>query len=256
MQKRVIKCVCLLIFLALAAGLPARAQSAGQSKPPMYTYIAEWAVPREQWADMEKIDDQEKSLMEKLVADGTLVSYGDFTNLIHQEGEPTHGSWFSATSEGNLLKALEAVYAQGVTTAPVQAASKHWDFITVSRMYNARPGKSEGGYLIVSDWNVKPGRMHEFNELAKSTFEPVYEKLLADGVVTAYGMESEDFHSQKVGRVSFYLTTPDAAAIDKVDKALDELFEKNSALGPAFRSMAESEGHRDYLARLRYMENK
>jgi hypothetical protein len=84
----------------------------------------------------------------------------------------------------------------------------------------------------------------------------VYEKLLADGVVTSYGLESEDFHSQKLGRMDFYVTVPDAAALDKVDKAMNELFEKNPTLGAALQSMTQSEGHRDYLMRLRYLSNK
>jgi hypothetical protein len=110
----------------------------------VYTYIAEWNVPRAQWADMVKVDEQDRPLLDKLVADGTLTAYGAFTNLIHQEGAPTHGSWFTATSEGNLMKALEAIYTQpGCTTAPVEAASKHWDYIVVSRIYNQRSGKSE-----------------------------------------------------------------------------------------------------------------
>ncbi|MBZ5515657.1 MAG: hypothetical protein LAN62_12615 [Acidobacteriia bacterium] len=256
MQKRLVQYVCSLIFVALAAGLPLRAQSADQGKAPMYSYISEWAVPRAQWADMEKLDDQEKSLMDKLIADGTIVSYASFTNLLHQEGEPTHGTWFSAMSEGKLLKALEAVYAQGTTTAPVQAASKHWDYLTVSRLYNQRSGKFDGGYLIVSFWNVKPGHMHEVRDLEKNNIVPVLEKLLAEGTVTAYGMETEDFHAGKLGRADFYVTVSDAAAMDTVDKALDDVFEKNPALEAAFRSMTESEGHRDYLLRLRYMANK
>jgi hypothetical protein len=255
MQKTVVKYVGSLIFLALAAGLPLRAQSADQGKAPMYSYIAEWAVPREQWADMEKLDDQEKALMDKLMADGTIVNYASVTNLLHQEGEPTHATWFSAMSEGNLLKALEAIYAQGTTTAPVQAASKHWDYITVSRLYNQRPG-SFGGYLIVSFWNVKPGHMRDVRDLEKNNIVPVMERLLAEGTVTSYGMETEDFHSQKLGRVDFYTTVSDAAAMDKVDKAMNELFEKNPTLGDAFQSMTESEGHRDYLMRVRYLKNK
>ena len=255
MQQRVVKYVGSLLFLALAASLPLWAQSADHGKPAMYSYIAEWAVPREQWADMEKLEDQQKGLMDKLMAEGTIVNYASVKNLLHQEGEPTHGIWFSAMSEGNLLKALEAIYAQGTTTAPVQAASKHWDYITVSRMYNQRPGVF-GGYLVVSYWNVKPGHMREYHALARSTFEPVYEKLLAEGAVTSYGLEREDFHSDKLGRVDFWVTVPDAAALDKVDKAMDELFEENPTLGPALQSMSEGEGHRDYLMRVRFLKNK
>jgi len=127
MQKRTTWGVCLLI-LCLALGLvgPLQAQMAAKSKPPVYTYVATWDVPRAQWGDMVKLDEQDKPLLDKLVADGTLVGYGAYTNLIHQEGEPTHGTWFTATSEGNLLKALEAIYAQPASVgAPVQGASKH-----------------------------------------------------------------------------------------------------------------------------------
>jgi hypothetical protein len=195
--------------------------------------------------------------MEKLVSEGTLTGYGAFTNLIHQDGEPTHGTWFTATSEGNLLKALEAVYAQpGSTTAPVQGASKHWDYITVSRIYNQRSGKSEGGYLGGSQWDVKPGEMRAYTDLTKSTVVPILEKLLADGTVSSYGMDTEDFHTRELGRVTFFYTTPDAASFDKTSKAFDEAFDKSPALGSALRSMVEEKGHRDFLDRLRYMNNK
>lgn len=256
MTKRATWALGLLSF-ALAIGLPSSAQNADQGKAPIYTYLAEWAVPRAQWPEMVKLDDQDRPLMDKLVADGTLISYGAYTNLIHQEGEPTHGTWFTATSEGNLLKALEAVYAQpGSTTAPVQGASKHWDQILVSRIYNQRPGKSEGGYLAADQWDVKPGEMRAYNDLVKTSVVPVFEKLLADGVVTKYGMESEDFHTQKLGRVTFYFMTTDAAGIDKASKAVDEAFDKDPALGGALQSMVSREGHLDFLARLRYMSNK
>lgn len=124
MQKITIGILCILICIVVVA--PLHAQMADQGKQPVYTYVAQWAVPRAQWADMVKVDEADRPVLDKLVADGTLVGYGAYTNLIHQEGEPTHGTWFSAKSEGNLLKALEAIYAQpGLVTAPVQANSKH-----------------------------------------------------------------------------------------------------------------------------------
>jgi hypothetical protein len=160
-------------------------------------------------------------------------------------------------SEGNILKALEAVFAHpGSTTAPVEHASKHWDYFLVGRIYNQKSGKSEGGYLSGDQWDVKPGQMRAYSELMKATVVPVFEKLLADGVVTAYGMDTEDFHTGKVGRVTFYFTTPDAEGFDKASKAFDEAFEKNSSIGPALNSMVERDGHRDFLDKLRYMNNK
>jgi len=256
MHKRARGYVFLFTLIVLAAGMPLRAQNTDEGKPPNYTYIAEWAVPRAQWPDMMKIDDQERPLMQKLVADGSITGYGTFENLIHHEGEATHGSWFTATSEGKLMKALEAVYAQGTTTAPVLAASKHWDFIVVSRAYNGRPGHYEGAYLSGSGWDVKPGEGRAFHDLMNSRLVPVFDKLVADGSVVSYSVSTEDYHTEKPGRVTLVYTAADASGLDKVDQALEAAFSKDNEIGPAIRSMTDGEGHRDFLLRVTHMEIK
>lgn len=256
MQKRAIWFVSLLILCLAAATVgPLQAQTAAKAKPPVYTYVATWDVPRAQWGDMVKLDEQDKPLLDKLVADGILVGYGAYTNIIHQEGEATHGTWFTATSEGNLLKALEAIYAQPASVgAPVQGASKHWDQILTGDIYNAKSGASTG-YLTWSRWDVKPGEMRSYSELTKTALVPVLEKLLAEGSITSYGLLTEDYHQGKLGTIYEYITVPDAASLDKANKAFDEAF-ANPALGDAVRALTEREGHRDYLTRLRFMFSK
>ncbi len=256
MRKRTILGACLLaLCFALVTVRPMQAQAA-KGKAPVYTYVAEWDVPRAQWGDMAKLDDSDKPLLDKLVADGTLSGYGAYTNLIHQEGEPTHGTWFNATSEGNLLKALEAIYAQPASVgAPVQGASKHWDQILTGDIYNYKPGASTG-YLTWSRWDLKPGEMRSYRELTKTVFVPVLEKLLADGAITSYGLLTEDYHQGKLGTVYEYFTVPDAASLDKANKAFDDAFSNNPAVNDALRSLTEREGHRDFLTRLRFMVNK
>jgi hypothetical protein len=257
MQKKTIVSVCFLILcLALAVVAPLHAQTMDQGKAPVYTYVAEWSVPRAQWADMVKLADEDRPVLDKLVADGILTGYGAYTNLLHQEGEPTHGSWFSATSEGNLLKALEAIYQHpSLVGAPVQAASKHWDLMLVERIYNAKPGTSSG-YLVWSQWEVKKGQGRSYDELVKNSFVPILEKLLAEGAVTSYGFDFEDYHQHPIGTVYEYVTVPDAASLDKVNKAFEAAFSSNPTLGDAYRSLVKREGHRDFLTRLRFMTNK
>jgi hypothetical protein len=258
MQERTSWFVCFLILcLAAATTVPLQAQAAAKAKPPVYTYVAQWDVPRAQWADMVKTDEQDRPVLDKLVADGTLIGYGAYTNLIHQEGEPTHGTWFSATSEGNLLKALEAIYAQpALVTAPVQGASKHWDLILTGDVYNSKPGTSTGGYLTWSRWEIKPGAMRGYTDLWKKVFTPVLEKLLAEGTITSYGQLVEDYHQGKLGVVFEYFTVPDAASMDKANKALEDVFDNTPAFGEAVRGLTEREGHRDFLTRLRFMVSK
>ena len=80
---------------------------------------------------------------------------------------------------------------------------------------------------------------------------PVLDKLVADGIVNNYGFATEDYHTGKIGRVTFYCMLPDADALDKVDKAFSEALEKNPAYSEAFRSLVDREGHRDFLDRVR-----
>jgi hypothetical protein len=254
MQKTTIGVLCILACISVA---PLHAQMADQGKPPVYTYVAQWAVPRAQWADMVKVDEADRPVLDKLIADGTLVGYGAFTNLIHQEGEPTHGTWFTARSEGNLLKALETIYAQpGLVTAPVQGNSKHWDYILTSDIYNGKSGTWKDGYLTWSQWELKPGSMRAYSDLTKKVFVPVLEKLLSEGAITSYGLETEDYHTNKIGVIDEYFTTPDAASLDKANKALEDAFNSNPALGDAVRALADPHGHRDFLTRLRFMVSK
>jgi hypothetical protein len=256
MRKHGICTTCLLALFAVAACMPLRAQHEEQGKPPIYTYVAQWAVPRAQWGDMTKLAEQDRPLMDKLIADSTIIGYGEFANVIHHEGEPTHGNWFTASSQGNLMKALEALYARPGLTAPVLAASKHWDYLLVSRTHNARSGKFDGGYLTGIAWDVKPGQDHAFQELMTSRLVPAFEKLLTDGVVVSYSLDSEDYHTDKPGRVTFVFTTADAEGLDKVDQALQAEFRKDKDIGPALQSLTDGESHRDFLLHVSHMTFK
>src|ERR1700693_3744913 len=113
-----VRSICTVVLFCVLALLPlsanrASAQSSGADKPVRYTYVSEWTVPRAMWADYLKGDAADIDLMKKAVADGTLISFGSYTVLNHQEGQATHGTWFSAGSMANILKFLE-----GLRTAP------------------------------------------------------------------------------------------------------------------------------------------
>lgn len=222
----------------------------------MYIYVSQWAVPRAQWAEVAKLNEADRPMMEKLVADGTITGYGEFTNLIHGEGQPTHGNWFTATSEGKILKVLEAFFARPEVTAPVLAASKHWDYFLVSRTHNQRSGKFEGAYLSVSRWDVKPGQDAAFRNLLKKRLLPDLEKLLADGVLVFYTVDAEDYHTEPPGAVEVAFATADASGMDKVAEAIEASFGKIPEAGLALALLTERESHRDFLARVTHMTIK
>jgi hypothetical protein len=258
MPRRGISTICLLILGVLAAGTATAlsAQNMDQGKAPMYIYVSQWAVPRAQWADMAKSQQADRAIADKLLADGTITAYGMGMNMIHQEGQPTHTTWMTASSEGNILKALEAYYAAPGLAAPVLAASKHWDYFLVSRMYNRRPGTHDGAYLSGAMWNVKPGEGMAFAAMLKSRVIPVLEKLMADGTVIGYSFDMEDYHTTSPGLMEVVIMTPDASGLDKIGKAFDDTFSKDTEIGPAMRTLVKWKSQRDFLLRVEHMSAK
>lgn len=255
MIKRNVVVAALLLVLGLMS-LPTWAQGAPDQQP-IFTYVAEWGVPRAQWGDMEKVNAGNKALLDSLVADGTLLGYGTFENRLHSDGGYTHGSWFQASSLGNLFKTLEKIYAQpGVATAPVQAASKHQDYLMVSTIHGARAVTNSTGYLRVISAELKPGREQEFVEAYRRYIVPVYAKLLADGVLVSYQLDMEFNIQNAPGRFFSAAMIRDADGLDKVRMAIGELFEKNPAALGALVSATKANSRNDLLGRVTNMSRK
>src|SRR5262249_32915814 len=129
-MKKFLGGLCLVaLFAALA--MPASAQGAGQGaevkeKPRMYTYVALWALPRAQWAEWAKSEAADEKMLQDAVAKGTIISYGDDSNLVHQPDQPTHDDWFQSMSMAGLMNMLDQFYKSGATSSPMQmAATKH-----------------------------------------------------------------------------------------------------------------------------------
>jgi hypothetical protein len=97
----------------------ARGQTAEvKEKPAMYSYVANWSIPRAQWAEMEKSTANTQGILEKGVASGTLVGYGSDVTLVHTPDGSTHDEWWSAMSLAGLLNVLDQMYKSGNPTSP------------------------------------------------------------------------------------------------------------------------------------------
>lgn len=255
MRKQIMRCLCVLALVATEAPL-LWGQGQSQEKPPIYTYVAQWAVPRAQWDEMDKLSERQRAILEKLFANGSIIGYGAFASLVHQEGQPTHGSWFSAMSMANLMKALDGLYNSPDLAVPVLAASKHWDLMLATHTYNSKPGSLRNGYLVGSSFQVKPGREREFRELMRGSLVPIFEKMLADGVINSYSVEGEEVVTEKPGVVTFVYTTADASGMDKFDAGMMAALGKDPAFGAAFDAVIEPGVEHDFLSRIIYMNHK
>jgi len=243
----------------LALGLlscTAWAQSGGADKPPLYTYVSQWAVPRVLWADYLKIQANDDKELSKAVADGTIVGFGSFSVLNHQDGAPTHGTWFSATSMANLMKVLEAERAAPDNTAGALAASKHWDLILQSRNYGGHSGSFKNGYLRVGTWRYKAGASDPDGKILKATMVAMFDKLLQDGALHSYQIDEEAIHSADPDAFYLAIVANGGEGLDKFNAAIESLGKDNPMGEAAFGSLVDLKGHRDFLAHVDAMSRQ
>jgi hypothetical protein len=241
--------VCMLAMLAASAA-PARAQDEPKEKPPMYSYVGFWAIPRAQWAEMEKSSAADQKILEKAMADGAIVGYGNDMNLVHTPDGGTHDDWWSSMSMAGLLNVLDRFYKSATVTSPVLAsATKHSDGIFVSRYYNWRSGSFKGAYTRAAQYKLKPDAPdHAVDTLSKNLFVPLLEKLLADGAILEYEVDTEVIHTEAPGTFWVDVIATNAEGLDKFSAALQDLNKKNPMNGPAIASMVDFTSHRDSLS--------
>src|SRR5947199_710199 len=131
-------CICALAMVAASANL-ACAQDEPKEKPPMYSYVAFWNIPRAQWDELEKSNAADQKMLDKALADGSIVGYGFDLNVVHTADGMSHDDWWSAMSMAGVLNLLDKFYKSGTPTSPVlSSATKHSDAILVSHYYNWR----------------------------------------------------------------------------------------------------------------------
>jgi hypothetical protein len=217
----------------------------------MYSYIANWQVPRAHWGDMTKSVSADNAILEKALADGTIVGYGNDENLVHQADGFTHDNWWSAMSLAGIVKVLDQFYASGNTTSdPLASATKHWDGIFVSRYYNWHSGAYKNGYTHVSAYKLKadaPG--DALDSVSKNLVVPMLEKLLADGTIVEYEVDTLAIHTEAPGTFWIVYIAPKPEGLDKVQAAIVDTLKAQPFSGPAFGSMTEGSAHRDELIR-------
>ena len=231
---------------------PAAAQTAEvKEKPPMYSYLANWTLPRAQWAEMEKANANTEKVTANALAKGTLVGYGNDMTLVHTEDGYTHDDWWSSMSMAGVLNVLDEMYKSGNTTSPaLESATKHSDGIFVSRYYNWHPGSYTGAYTRVGVYKLKADApANSVDTLAKSFIVPMLEKLLADGALVEYEIDVESIHTESPNMFFVDAIARNADGLDKLNVALADAIKSNPMAGQAFTSMVDSSAHHDSLMR-------
>ncbi len=254
-KGKALACVCAIAMFAFCAVVAQAQMSEVKEKAPMYSYVSNWVIPRAQWADVEKNNAADEQILQQAVANGTLVGYGSDQNLVHDADGFTHDNWWSAMSMAGLFNVLDQIYKSGNAVSPVLVGStKHWDAVFVSRYYNWRPGSWKDGYTYVAFYKLKADAPDDAVEtLSKNLVAPLLEKLLADGTLQEYEVDTQAIHSDAPGMFAIVYVCSKAEGLDKVNAALRDTMKANPLGGPAFGSMVDRSAHRDELARSKGM---
>jgi len=232
--------------------LPSVAQNPPvKEKAPLYIYVAEWQIPRAHWGEMSQDSAANKAILDKALADGTIVGYGNDETLVHQIDGATHDNWWSSMSMAGLIKVLDQFYdSPGSTSSALATATKHWDLVLVSRYYGSHSGSWKTAYTEVSTYQLKadaPGDAVDL--LSANLVAPLLEKELGEGTILSYSIDTQAIHTDTPGGFAIVYTTSRPDGIDKVNAAVGEALKSQPLSGPAFLSMVDFGAHRDYLSR-------
>ncbi len=234
--------------LCLAAFLPSA------SAQPAYTYVAEYSVPRAQWAEFsENFQKNLAPVLERLVADGTILEFAATANTVHLENGNTHTFWWAAPTFAGTQRVLAELAKLG--PGPSLSGIKHRDRLLRSVVYRSKTARATSGFAWVSTTYAQPGKNQQWRELFDKYTKPTYEKLFADGTILGYGADAEFVHTETPGaRYTWYLA-PSAEAVDKVNAELaaaaqSSTPEERRAVAAAFAEVGVAGSHRDGLDRI------
>ncbi len=231
----------LACMLAMVLSAPLAAQDDDQR---IYTRVGLWEVERARWSDyVDSYEQYTQPIMEQLFEAGTIVEWGLDATSIHRPDGYTHASWFSATSIADLERALDALIEAGQASgADAQAdfasmITKHRDYLLRDLVRRSSDARLDGGYWVGTFSRTKPGRGSDYRSWWDEHTQPLFERLLADGTIVAYGLTVEDVITEGFGGRTSWYVVPNAEGIDAVGAAFR-----------AYRQAMSDEGRRARIA--------
>lgn len=253
MHKRCLGLLAAVALLIATAGLAPK-PTAAQEEQEYYTYVSQWQVPRAQWAAFEKQQQADAASQKKLVADGTLVDFGEISTRVHTPEGYTHADWMTAGSRANLLKALEQNWTTA-TNASFIASTKHQDLFLHTIAHAGKTSDSTG-YLRVGFYHAKPGHDQEFTELLMKKVKPMLDSAVADGTLLMYNLDTEDIHTSEPGTYNMALLFPDGAAMDNFFSKLAASQKADASISQLIETLTISKEHSDSLGRVTAYQHK
>lgn len=244
-----------LLVIALAVMLVPAALPQMEPTPTVYTFVSQFQVPRANWAAYS--EDTEKTvvpILEKLTADGTILSWSTFEQVVHTVDGHTHGAAWSSTSIAGLMKVLDEVRKAGLRPGQI-AATRHEDFLMQTSMYRA--GSGTPTYLRVVCSNAKPEKPGDYTAVLKKLLVPTFDEQVKKGVATFYALDEQYVNTTTPSTRCVVINYPNAEGMDKWAAAVNATMAKWSPAERAeFAGATVADSRRDIMARITHSGHK
>jgi hypothetical protein len=244
----------LLVGVLAVVVVPA-AISQMEPTPRVYTFVSQFQVPRANWAQY--AEDTEKTfvpLAERMLADGSIVGWSTFEQVVHTPDGYTHGAAWSSNSLAGLMKVLDEVRKNGPRPAQI-AATKHEDLLMQTTMYHAGGGTE--AYLRVVCSMAKEDKPEGYTATLKKLLVPTFEEQLKKGVATYYGVDEQYVNTAAQSLRCVVITYPNAEGMDKWATAISTTMSKWSPADRAeFFGSTVPDSRRDIMARITHSGHK
>jgi hypothetical protein len=243
MKKRLFLC----LFAMLLSSISALAQQSPAPMQPL-TFWHEYTVNPGKEADfLDLVKTVGQPVRDKLMADGVIMAWGVDTPLLRGPGNATHLIWYAVADYAGVEKVDSAMAVQiaklndeagksGVAKkgqkpagsitarlAEISDLSKVRDYLTRDLVIGLSP-TSPSGVLPFTRFNfvkVKPGKGAEFRKVWEKYNKPVFDKLIADGTILAYGLSVEDIRTDGDFTHYVWYAVKDLASFDQTRAAFN-----------------------------------
>ena len=224
---------------------PAGAQTAEiKEKPPMYSYIAVWNIPRDQWSARENQAAAARKILDRAISEGTIVAYGFDEN-------PLHDTFWLSMSKAGLQSVSDEFHKAGIDIVPSKTGTAAPPVsILVSRYYNWHPVLCKNAYVHVGIYKIRPDAPPDaVDQLSKNYFAPPLEKMLANGAI--FEWETDIYADPKDAPGTFLIAylSETAGGLDRAQNAVQETLKSRPLKGPAFDSLVDVGASRDVVVR-------
>ena len=249
-----------LLLIVLAIGSAPIALSQMEQAPTIYTFVSEFQIPRASWAQYS--EDAEKNFVpvaDKLLADGTILGYTTFENVVHTPDGYTHGAVWQSHSMAGLMKMLDEIRKNGPQKGQL-AATKHEDLLLQTNMYAAGSsgaGKATSGYVRVVCQTAKADRPDDYAAGVKKYLWPTFQEQLKNGSASYVGFDTQYINTGAPSMRCLVIVYPNAEGLDKWATAVGATLGKltGSDRDAVFGSVV-ADSRRDFLARITHTAHK